>query len=176
MTLRVLSSILVVVSLVSVLRKPWIERIVVSKSSRVLTAYGAGGRVVKQVPIALGSNDQGPKLREGDRRTPEGQYYVCFRNPQSRFRRSLALSYPNLEDARRGMEEGLIGEEEYRRIAEAQQRRQIPPWKTALGGEIFIHGGRGTYEATAGCIGISDDAVEELFPLVALGTPILIEP
>ncbi len=174
--LRVFSLALVIASFTTLLRKPWVERIVVSKSLRTLTAFGSDGRVLKELPIVLGSNHEGPKVREGDRRTPEGEYTVCFKNPQSRFRRSFALSYPNLEDANRALTDGRIGVEEYRRIAEAQRRRQIPPWKTPLGGEIFIHGGREIHEATAGCIAIDSSAVEELYPLVAMGTPVVIEP
>ena len=175
-TLRVLALALVLIGLIGLLTKPVVNRIVVSKSTRMLTVYSMDGRVLKQYAIVLGSNDSGPKQGEGDRRTPEGEYYICFKNPQSRFHLSLGLSYPNLTDAGRGLAQGVISEEEYRQIAEAQRYKQIPPWKTALGGEIFIHGGKDMREATVGCIAVSDQDIEEIFPLVELGTPVVIEP
>ena len=175
-TLRILALALVLIGLIGLLTKPVVNKIIVSKSTRTLTVYSMDGRVLKQYAIVLGSNHSGPKQREGDRRTPEGEYYVCFKNPQSRFYLSLGLSYPNLTDAQRGLAEEVIGAEEYRLIAEAQRYKRIPPWKTALGGEIFIHGGKDTRETTAGCIATSDQDIEEIFPLVELGTPVVIEP
>jgi L,D-peptidoglycan transpeptidase YkuD (ErfK/YbiS/YcfS/YnhG family) len=155
---------------------PVVTRIVVSKSQGVLTAYGADGRVLRSFPAIVGRQASGTKIREGDERTPEGAYTVCFKNPQSRFHLSLGLSYPNVADAERGLREGSITQLEYRQIREAHDAGRVPPWKTALGGEIFIHGGMEDREGTAGCVSISDEAIEELFPQIALGTPVVIEP
>ena len=160
---------------VLVSREP-VTEIVISKSARSLVAYGAGGRVLMRVPIGPGRAPEGHKQREGDQRTPEGEYYVCFRNTQSRYRLSLGLSYPNPEDAAHGLAEGAIGEEEHAAIVEAHRRRGIPPWKTALGGEIFIHGSLDERDATAGCVALRDRDIDELFPNVALGTPVRIVP
>ena len=153
-----------------------VTRIVVSKSQGVLTAYGADGRVLKSFPAIVGRQPEGTKIREGDERTPEGEYTVCFKNPQSRFHLSLGLSYPNASDAARGLREGSITQLQYREIVDAHDAGRVPPWKTALGGEIFIHGGMEERQGTAGCVAISNDAIEELFPQIALGTPVTIEP
>jgi len=153
-----------------------IAKIVVSKSQRLLTAYGADGRILRTFPVIVGRESAGAKEREGDERTPEGEYYVCFKNPQSRFHLSLGLSYPSLADAERGLASGMISAAEYREIASAHAARRIPPWKTPLGGEIFIHGEVGERGGTAGCLAVSNQAIEELFPQVELGTPVLIEP
>ena len=175
-TLRFFALALVLMGLISFFTKPMVSKIVVSKSTRTLTVYSSNGRALKQYDVVVGSNSFGPKQREGDRRTPEGEYYVCFKNPQSRFHLSLGLSYPNLIDAKQGLAQGAISEEEYLEIAQAQQHQQIPPWKTVLGGEIFIHGGKNVRQGTAGCIAASNQAIEEIFPLVELGTPVIIEP
>lgn len=159
-----------------ILGVPMVTKIVVSKSQRSLTAFGPDGAIVAAVPIVLGRRADGTKEREGDHRTPEGEYYVCFKNPQSQFHLSLGLSYPNLDDARRGLERGAITPAEHAAIVEAQGAGRIPPWKTALGGEIFIHGAMDGREATAGCVAITNQAIEELFPQVAIGTPVVIEP
>jgi murein L,D-transpeptidase YafK len=156
-----------------------VTRIVVSKSQGLLTAYGADGRILKSFPAVVGREASGTKMREGDERTPEGAYTVCFKNPRSRFHLSLGLSYPNTIDAARGLQDGSITQLEYRQIIEAHDAGRVPPWRTALGGEIFIHGGMGERDerdGTAGCVAISDEAIEELFPQVALGTPVVIEP
>ncbi|MGH7819886.1 MAG: L,D-transpeptidase family protein [Candidatus Binatia bacterium] len=153
-----------------------VTKIVVSKSKGTLSAFGAEGRVLAVFPIIVGRQSAGTKELEGDERTPEGEYYVCFKNPQSQFHLSLGLSYPNVEDAERALAAGKISTAEHRAIAEAQLAGKIPPWKTELGGEIFIHGEMDGREGTAGCIGITNEAIEQLFPQVELGTPVVIEP
>ncbi|MGH7962847.1 MAG: L,D-transpeptidase family protein, partial [Candidatus Binatia bacterium] len=173
--LRLCIFALVSASLMNLLGKPLAGKIVVSKSARSMTVYDAAGRPLKTYTVLIGEAGVGPKRQEGDRTTPEGEYFVCFKNPQSRFHLSLGLSYPNEADARRGLAAGLINEEEYRLIIEANKQKKIPPWKTALGGEIFIHG-ESSENTTAGCIAVSDREIEEIFPLVELGTPVIITP
>jgi murein L,D-transpeptidase YafK len=153
-----------------------VMEIVISKSDRTLVAFGTEGRVLKRTRIGLGRSEVGHKYREGDERTPEGEYRVCFKNPQSRFRLSFGLDYPNPADAAKGLRDGAITQAEHDAIVEAHRRGFIPPWKTALGGEIFIHGGLDVHPATAGCVAIRDRDVEELFPLVDLGTRVRIVP
>jgi murein L,D-transpeptidase YafK len=167
---------LIMAGLTNVLGRPLAGKIVVSKSARTMTVYDQAGRALGEFAVILGEASVGPKRREGDRKTPEGEYFVCFKNSQSRFHLSLGLSYPNVTDARRGLLAGLISEEEYQRIVQANRLKTIPPWTTALGGEIFIHGKKGGNTATAGCIAISDHEIEEFFPLVEPGTPVIIEP
>ncbi len=153
-----------------------VTRIVVSKSQGWLRAYGPDGRVVREFPAIVGRSGAGTKQLEGDQLTPEGEYYVCVKNPRSRFHLSLGLSYPNPQDARRGLERGVIGFDEVREIEQAHAARRTPPWRTALGGEIFIHGEAEGREGTAGCVGLANSAIEVLFSEVELGTPVLIEP
>jgi murein L,D-transpeptidase YafK len=174
--LRVVALVVLGVSVGKLVGGPMVARIVVSKSQGVLTAYGSDGRILATFPAIVGRQALGTKVREGDERTPEGEYYVCFKNPRSRFHLSLGLSYPNTDDAERGLRDGSITPVEYREIVEAHGAQRVPPWKTALGGEIFIHGGMEGRGGTAGCVAISDPAMEELFPQVALGTPVVIEP
>jgi murein L,D-transpeptidase YafK len=49
--------------------------------------------------VALGFAPQGHKEREGDGRTPEGEYRIDARNPRSAFHLSLRVSYPDAEDS-----------------------------------------------------------------------------
>ncbi len=49
----------------------------VDKGEFTLTVYGRRGGEVARYPVAIGRNpDGGPKLWEGDKRTPEGLYFV----------------------------------------------------------------------------------------------------
>jgi murein L,D-transpeptidase YafK len=174
--LRILALLVLAIALTRLVGNSMVAKIVVSKSQRSLIAYGADGRILRIFPAIVGRESAGAKEREGDERTPEGEYYVCFKNPQSRFHLSLGLSYPSLADAARGLASGIISAAEYREIADAHAARRIPPWKTSLGGEIFIHGEMAERGGTAGCVAVSNQAIEELFPHVELGTPVLIEP
>src|ERR1700757_3284740 len=117
--LRVVARVVLGVSVGKLVGGPVVARIVVSKSQGVLTAYGSDGRILATFPAIVGRQALGTKMREGDERTPEGEYYVCFKTPRSRFHLSLGLSYPNTDDAERGLRDGSITPVEYREIVEA---------------------------------------------------------
>ena len=147
----------------------------VLKSERRLTLY-AGDKRVREYSVGLGFNPEGDKVQEGDGRTPQGEYYVCAKNPNSRFHLSLGLNYPNEEDAVRGLASGLITRAEYERITAASQQRRQPPWDTALGGEIFIHGHGASRDWTWGCIALHNEDIAELYEAVPVGTSVTIYP
>jgi lipoprotein-anchoring transpeptidase ErfK/SrfK len=149
-------------------------RIVVSKSKRQLVLY-AGGEVVRTYRIALGKNPSDDKVRQGDRATPEGDFYVCVKNARSNFYLSLGLSYPNAEDAERGLRDKLITRAERDAIVRAIRNKRRPPWDTALGGEIFIHGGGTDGDWTWGCVALANTDIKELFEAVPMGTSVRIE-
>jgi len=95
--------------------------------------------MIKAYRIQLGWNPRGPKLRQGDQKTPEGRYSLCAHRP-SKYYLALWLAYPNLDDARRGLASGLIGAEEYRAIAKGLANHSCSPQTTRLGGDLVIHG------------------------------------
>lgn len=150
-------------------------KIVIRKKGRRLTLY-SGERPVRRYRIGLGFNPVGDKRREGDGRTPEGRFYICQKNPTSAYYLSLGLSYPGIDDAKRGLREGLITRDEYDRIVQAIRAKNIPPWYTGLGGEVFIHGHGAKRDWTFGCIALDDDRMKELYEAVPLGTEVVIGP
>jgi murein L,D-transpeptidase YafK len=91
-------------------------------------------RLVRVYPIPAISGKPGPKRREDDGQTPEGFYRIERFNPASKFHLSLGLNYPNRADR-------ILGD------------------KSALGKDIFIHGGW----VTMGCVPITDDLIKELY-------------
>lgn len=150
-------------------------KIVVEKSKRQLHLYD-DNRLIKTYRIALGSAPIGDKEKQGDRKTPEGEFYICRKNPKSTFYLSLGISYPSIEDADRGLAQKLITRRQHQEITRAISRKQTPLWNTALGGEIFIHGNGSATDWTWGCIALEDSDIKELFDSIPLKTPITITP
>jgi murein L,D-transpeptidase YafK len=147
------------------------------------TLYVKKGRfIVKSYKVALGSGGAGGKIREGDGRTPVGQYRITEVRNSDRFHLFMRLNYPNITDAKRALTEKLITREDYRTVLDAHVFGRQPPQNLILGGAIGIHGiGDETQEKvkihqnidwTAGCIALRNDEVEDLSQYVSVGTEI----
>ena len=149
-------------------------RLLIRKSARALEIYD-GVKLVKTYRIVLGFSPDLDKEVEGDGRTPQGKFYVFTKNPKSRFHLSLGLSYPAPDDAERGHAGGLITHEERDAIIKANAEREMPPQKTRLGGEIYIHGGGTANDWTDGCIALDNEEMTELFGAIPVGTEVTIE-
>ena len=59
-----------------------------------------GNTVLKEYDFKLGFAPIGHKQFEGDGKTPEGQYVIDRKNPNSQFHLSVGISYPNAADRR----------------------------------------------------------------------------
>lgn len=132
-----------------------VDAIHVYKSARKMDLL-RDGKVVRSYRVRLGGAPVGPKRQQGDRRTPEGEYRISYRNAASRFHLSLRVSYPNADDLHQARERG------------------VDP-----GGDIMIHGGStpGDFrDWTEGCVAVTDAEIEEIWRLVPLGTPVRIDP
>jgi hypothetical protein len=138
------------------------DRVLVKKSERRLYLLRSE-RVIAEYPIKLGLSPKGPKLYEGDFRTPEGRYALVARNQHSDYFLSLRVSYPNEDDIVRARELGL-----------------------RPGGLIMIHGQPNTprkprdYYAsndwTDGCIAVSNSDMVDIWLRTTVGIPIEIRP
>ena len=145
-------------------------RIEIQKAARRLAVLDEQEKTLFSCVIALGRDPQGSKQREGDGKTPEGEYFICLKK-RGKYGPSLGVSYPNETDARRsGASEELIA-----CIRQRAERKERPPWGSALGGEIFIHGGGTASDWTAGCVALKDEDAETLYHLVPLGTDVVIK-
>lgn len=154
------------------LRNP---RIVIKKKARTLEVFD-GRKLVRKVKIVLGFAPFGDKEIEGDGKTPEGDFYVFTKNPESRFHLSLGLSYPSKPDAKRGLEANLISRGEFDAISKSIDEMGMPLQKTRLGGEIYIHGGGTESDWTDGCIALKNEDITELFGLIPVGAKVTILP
>jgi murein L,D-transpeptidase YafK len=107
------------------------------------------GKITKTYKVMLGRGGMDPKRKEGDNLVPEGNYDLDYRNPQSKFYKSLHISYPNAYDIERARREG------------------VKP-----GGDIFVHGMPNNLLeiddvlTDLGLEGIDDETVSILFPRI----------
>jgi len=164
-------------------------KIVILKEKRLLELH-QNGRTVKSYRICLGTNPSGSKQVIGDARTPEGEYFICYKSAASRFHRFLGISYPSKADAQSAFENGLISLDKRDSIVGNLKSGKAPPWDTELGGWVGIHGyPTDQYERrwvtllypkpdnwTDGCIAMWNFEIEELFSKVSVGTPVVISP
>jgi murein L,D-transpeptidase YafK len=150
-------------------------RIIVYKRERKLEFY-SDQILLRTYRVGLGFNPVPDKKQEGDGATPEGDFYVFVKNHKSAYYLSLGVSYPNAEDAERGLQEGLINETERDIIVEAIRKKAAPPQYTKLGGLIYIHGHGATSDWTRGCMALENPDIKELYDAVTIGTPVTIKP
>ncbi|MCX6568965.1 MAG: L,D-transpeptidase family protein [Candidatus Aminicenantes bacterium] len=120
-------------------------RFLAIKAQRRLELW-VGRRMVKAYRVQLGIVSRGAKMRQGDRMTPEGEYFICAHSG-SEYYLALWISYPNLADARRGLKEGLITFREFEEVVEALREGRCPPQRTRLGGDLLVHGQPREYAA-----------------------------
>ena len=140
------------------------DEVVVDKSDRRLKLM-KGGQVMREYRVALGKDPVGHKYREGDQRTPEGEYVLDWRNHRSNYYKALHVSYPNLDDRLRAEEAGY-----------------------KPGGMIMIHGKPNYIHSptvlaeydrldwTNGCIAVNNKEMDEIWHAVRDGTTIRIVP
>lgn len=138
------------------------DLVVVNKSEAKLYLM-AGDKTLHSFPVAFGANPKGHKERQGDERTPEGNYILDYKNEDSSFYKSIHISYPNERDKARAAALGV-----------------------SPGGNIVIHGqrnGQGWFAFIAqglnwtdGCIAVRNEEMDIIWDSVAVGTPIIINP
>jgi len=132
--------------------------------------------LVRDYHVALGFNPTGDKYFKGDGRTPEGEFLICSKNSSSQYYKSLGINYPSLRNCENALSAGMISFNEYCSIKQANDAMRMPPSNTALGGQVMIHGGGCNEDWTLGCIALNNRAIDELFSVVQIGTPVYILP
>jgi len=113
--------------------------------------------------VKFGADPKGHKVQQGDEKTPEGLYYLTYKNSNSAYYKSIHISYPNALDK------------------ENARKLGVDP-----GGDIMIHGQPNGYEWatffiqmvnwTDGCVALTNSDMDEVWEAVEPGTPIEILP
>jgi murein L,D-transpeptidase YafK len=138
------------------------DRIIVYKSARILELRSKGN-VIKTYKVSLGTQPIGHKAFEGDRKTPEGIYFINGKNPASDYYKNLGISYPNNKDRTHAHQLGK-----------------------PTGGDVKIHGMRNDMtwlgkchrfkDWTHGCIAVTNEEMEEIYNAIEIKTVIEILP
>ena len=139
-----------------------VDKVLVVKSERKLLLLSRG-EVLKSYRVSLGKRPDGPKQSEGDKRTPEGFYWIDWRKVSDKYNLAMHISYPNELDQQQAQKKGV-----------------------APGGMIMIHGTPldeeypewffSTLDWTEGCIAMRNNDIREVWSLVKDGTLIEIRP
>ncbi|MDH4194213.1 MAG: L,D-transpeptidase [Nitrospirota bacterium] len=135
--------------------------VVVLKAPRRLFVYQRG-RIIADYPVSLGFSGLADKLSEGDGATPEGQFHVIRKKEGAgtKYYKALLLDYPTAAHQQR--------------FQEAQANGLLPSDRS-IGSLIEIHGeGPDNEDATSGCIGLENSAMDQVFDRAKTGTPVTI--
>jgi hypothetical protein len=134
------------------------------------------GVMVRDYPIGLGYQPAGDKERDGDGRTPEGDFFILRKDPVGQFNKALALNYPDRKHAEQALFAGIILPPEFNEILAAAEHKAAPPCCTKLGGQLYIHSGGAHKDWTHGAVALYNSDMDELFKIASTGTPVHIRP
>lgn len=141
--------------------------IIVDKSDYELKVYDDEGWYATY-PIVFGSKDLGDKMREGDKRTPDGQFKVVLKKIHQKWGPELLLNYPNNMSIQKFNERKAKG---------------LIPKNAKIGDGIAIHATRPNeewtvdnfYNWTDGCVSVKYTEMKDLFSYIPVGTPVTIQ-
>ena len=139
-----------------------VDKILVVKSERKLLLLSRG-EVLKSYRVSLGKRPTGAKLTEGDKRTPEGFYWINWRKISEKYNLSMHISYPNERDRQYAAQQGRPAGDMIM-IHGTPRDEEYPEW--------FFH----TLDWTEGCIAMKNADMREVWNLVKDGTLIEIRP
>ncbi len=133
--------------------------ILIDKSDYRLYVYVAD-TVIKSYPIVLGGNPIDDKLQQGDQCTPEGSFNMRGKYPHKSWSKFIWINYPTTDSWKKHNKAKADG---------------ILPQNAKIGGEIGIHGvPKGTdymikkgVNWTLGCISLTNDDIDELYPFIS---------
>jgi len=132
--------------------------------------------------IAVGRGGVGNKQFRGDDVTPRGTYRIGWINEKSPFRRFYGIDYPNRDDVQKAYDDGLITEQDYKRLMDALREKRVPPQNTPMGGHLGIHGLGGAdakihraMNWTHGCIALTNKQIDRLDRWITTGTVVKIK-
>ena len=140
--------------------------IIIDKKDYELKVYDADGWYATY-PIVFGSRDLEDKMKEGDKRTPDGNFHVVLKKIHPDWGPELLLDYPN--------------EESYQKF-NARKAKGLLTRNARIGGGIAIHATRpeeewtvdNYYNWTDGCVSVKYREMKDLYSYIPVGTPVTI--
>jgi murein L,D-transpeptidase YafK len=141
--------------------------IIIDKSDYELNVYDAEGWLIT-FPIVFGNKDQGDKLFQGDRKTPEGTFTIINKRPHNKWSRFMSIDYPTAADVQK---------------FNMRKQQGIIPSYAKIGSAIGIHGTwpQEDYAVdqfqnwTEGCISLKNEHVKQLYDMIPVGTRVTIK-
>ena len=141
--------------------------IIIDKSDYELKVYDEDGWYATY-PIVFGSKDLGDKMKEGDRKTPDGKFKIILKKIHAKWGPELLLDYPTGESVQRFNE---------------RRKKGVLPKNAKIGGGIAIHATRpeeewtvdNFYNWTDGCISVKYTEMKDLFSYIPIETPVTIQ-
>lgn len=141
--------------------------IIIDKSDYELKVYDEEGWYATY-PIVFGSKDLSDKMKEGDKRTPDGKFKVILKKIHPKWGPELLLDYPN--------------DISYQRFNQRKAQGLIPK-NARIGNGIAIHATRpdeewtvdNFYNWTDGCVSVKYTEMKDLFSYIPVGTPVTIQ-
>jgi murein L,D-transpeptidase YafK len=142
--------------------------IIIDKSDYELQVFDEDGWYATY-PVVFGSKDLGDKMREGDKRTPNGSYKVLLKKIHKKWGPELLLNYPTPAN------QAMFKERKAKGLISANAR---------IGDGIAIHGTRpdeewtvdAEYSWTDGCISLKYSEMLDLYSYIPTGTSVTIRP
>ena len=151
--------------------------------TRKMTLSVLEGNTVRRTykKIAIGRDGTTTDKKQGDDKTPLGEFHLVRIAPKTPFHRFFGLDYPTVGYAERALQAGTIGLDHYVAIRQAFQIGDIPPQETPLGGYLGIHGvGKGDpaihtdFNWTHGCIALTNQQIDDLSGWVHIGMRVVV--
>ena len=140
--------------------------IIVDKSEYELYVYDDEGWYATY-PIVFGSKDLSDKMKEGDKKTPDGTFKIIIKKIHPKWGPELLLDYPNQTSVEKFKERKAKG---------------ILPRGAKIGNGIAIHATRpqeewtvdNFYNWTDGCVSVKYTEMKDLYSYIPLGTVVTI--
>jgi murein L,D-transpeptidase YafK len=140
--------------------------IVIYKNTYELKVYDDQGWYATY-PVVFGSKDLGDKMKEGDKRTPDGHFKIILKKINKDWGPELLLDYPNPTSIQKFNERKAQG---------------IIPKTARIGNGIAIHATRpkeewtvdNYYNWTDGCVSVKYTEMQDLYSYIPVGTPVTI--
>lgn len=147
-----------------------IDKIIVYKKKHRMIFYSQG-KIVKSYKVMLGRGGMGPKKQEGDRLVPEGDYILDYKNPTSKFYKSIHVSYPNAIDIERAKKDGVNPGGDIMIHGMPNLKIGFESWMYELDNNFldFISGNiiqSFAIDWTAGCIAVKNSSMTEIYNII----------